>query len=193
MVEKGRQWFVWLSIAFGCFLEVNFSSFAPSSCFQRHLLLRRVGGCLVVFCCNWLPLVVFFCEFVWFWLYGCMVIYCCYWLFSLPLVVFFVDLVGSVFFGWHLLLSRVDGCSWLFILVLGCFFFVFSWFWSVWLFWATLVVGQGGRCGDWGEGKAAGYLSGNSTHFNVGPRLSSIDDDFINEFDDNDIVYVTLH
>ena len=54
------------------FLGVNFSSFARSSCFQRHLLLRRVGGCLVVFCCNWLPLVVFFVN-----LYGsgCMVVW----------------------------------------------------------------------------------------------------------------------
>ena len=80
-------------------MEVNFSSFAPSSCFQRHLLLRRVGGCLVVFCCNWLPLVVFFVN-----LYGsgCMVVWLfivvigcfrCLWLF------FVVDLVGSVLFG----------------------------------------------------------------------------------------------
>ena len=51
----------------------------------------------------WLFSVVIGCLWLFFFvnLYGsgCMVIYCCYWLFSLPLVVFFVDLVGSVFFG----------------------------------------------------------------------------------------------
>ena len=51
-------------------------------------------------------------------------------------------------FGRHLLLGRVGGCSLLSIVALGCFLLVFGWLWSVWLFWATLVVGQGGRCGD---------------------------------------------
>ena len=35
---------------------------------------------------------------------------------------------------------------------------------------------------DYGDDDAH-YLSGNSIHFNVKPRLSWIDDDFINEFD----------
>ena len=79
------------------FFIVYFSSFSRSSCFGRHLLLRGVGGCLVVYCCLLLLMVAFGVFFVNLFGSGCMgvwlftvVIGCfrCLWLFSLPLVVF---------------------------------------------------------------------------------------------------------
>ena len=127
-------------------------------CLRQHLWLRREGSDL----------------------FGYQLLLVAFWkLISLVLLLQVVFSDTCCWEGWVVvwLSSVVYFSSW-------SVFFVFSWFWSVWLFWATLVVGQGGRCGDWGEGKAARYLSGNSTHFNVEPRLSSIDDDFINEFDD---------
>ena len=70
-----------------------------------------------------------------------LVVDCSFWLFF---CLFLVGFGRFGCFGRHLLLDRVGG-GLVFLVVLGCFLLVFGWFWMVWLFWATLVVGQGGR------------------------------------------------
>ena len=212
-------WLIWLFIIvlalFDCLRQHLWLRREGSDLFGYQLLLVAFWKLIslvlllqVVFsdtCCwegwvvVWLFSVVIGCLWLFF-LWICMVLVV--WLYGYLLLLLVVFVAFGCFFCWFSwfcffwVTLVVEQGGRLFLVVYfssWLFFFVFSWFWSVWLFWATLVVGQGGRCGDWGEGKAAGYLSGNSTHFNVGPRLSSIDDDFINEFDYNDIVYVTLH
>ena len=203
-------WLIWLFIIvlalFDCLRQHLWLRREGSDLFGYQLLLVAFWKLIslvlllqVVFsdtCCwegwvvVWLFSVVIGCLWLFF-LWICMVLVV--WLYGYLLLLLVVFVAFGCFFCWFSwfcffwVTLVVEQGGRLFLVVYfssWLFFFVFSWFWSVWLFWATLVVGQGGRCGDWGEGKAARYLSGNSTHFNVGPRLSSIDDDFINEFDD---------
>ena len=84
----------------------------------------------------------------------------------------------------------MDGCSWLFILVLGCFFLFLVGFGRFGCFGRHLLLGRVGGVVTEVKGKQHATSLATQPTSMWDHAFPKIDDDFINEFeDDNDIDY----